>query len=219
MTRIAVFGHRGLTAEVAAFIDGAVREQLAEYGGADLVGVCCLADGADQIFARAVLDAGGTLEAFVPTRGYRDQLPEQARGGDDDLLARASRVRRLDHVESNSTAHMDASVEMLKSADLLIAVWDGQPSRGFGGTADVVAYARRQVIPVVVVWPDGAHRDRLTACSRTCRCHHPDSRRRSHARQCSRPSAARRIRADPRTSPHGHGREGRPAGDRRNARV
>jgi hypothetical protein len=36
------------------------------------------------------------------------------------------------------------------------AVWDGQPSGGLGGTADVVAaYAREWGVPVEVVWPEG----------------------------------------------------------------
>jgi hypothetical protein len=33
------------------------------------------------------------------------------------------------------------------------------PARSFGGTADVVAYAREHGTPVRVIWPDGAHRD------------------------------------------------------------
>jgi hypothetical protein len=35
---------------------------------------------------------------------------------------------------------------------VLIALWDGQPSRGKGGTAEIVAYARQRGIPVV--WID-----------------------------------------------------------------
>ena len=52
-----------------------------------------------------------------------------------------------------------ASVRMLDDADVLFAVWDGQPARGYGGTADVVAEARRRKVPVRVIWPDGAQRD------------------------------------------------------------
>jgi len=37
-------------------------------------------------------------------------------------------------------------------ADLLIAVWDGKPARGPGGTADVVAYAASAGKPYV--WLD-----------------------------------------------------------------
>jgi len=35
---------------------------------------------------------------------------------------------------------MAASAYMIDHADELWAVWDGQPARGYGGTADVVAY-------------------------------------------------------------------------------
>jgi hypothetical protein len=54
---------------------------------------------------------------------------------------------------------MDASTAMVCSADRLIAVWDGLPARAFGGTADVVDYARHVGVPVTVVWPAGAYRD------------------------------------------------------------
>jgi len=37
-------------------------------------------------------------------------------------------------------------------------VWDGQPARAYGGTADVVAYAREHGTPVRVIWPPGAER-------------------------------------------------------------
>ena len=54
---------------------------------------------------------------------------------------------------------MAASQSMLDLVDTLIAVWDGQPARGYGGTADVVNEARRRGTPVLIVWPDGASRD------------------------------------------------------------
>jgi hypothetical protein len=48
---------------------------------------------------------------------------------------------------------------MVDRADRLIAVWDGLPARAYGGTADVVQYARHKGTPVTVVWPQGAYRD------------------------------------------------------------
>jgi hypothetical protein len=54
---------------------------------------------------------------------------------------------------------MAASEFMIGQAGELWAVWDGKPARGYGGTADVVAYARRLDIPVLVIWPAGANRD------------------------------------------------------------
>ena len=51
------------------------------------------------------------------------------------------------------------SCHMLEHADALLAVWDGQPARGYGGTADVVEIARQTGTRAIVIWPDGARRD------------------------------------------------------------
>lgn len=157
MVRIAVSGHRGLPEETAVLIDGAVRKALAEYRNG-VTGLSCLADGADQIFARAMLDLGGVLEAVIPAKEYRDGLSSECHAAYDELLGRAVRIHRLEFVESTSESHMAASARMLDDADVLFAVWDGQPARGYGGTADVVAEARRRGVPVRVIWPDGAQR-------------------------------------------------------------
>ena len=124
-----------------------------------MTGISCLADGADQIFARAVTDLGGTLEVVIPAAEYRAGLPAEARPEYDRLLAQAAAICRLLFTKSTSESHMQASKVMIDQADELYAVWDGQPARGYGGTADVVAYARDHDTPVRVIWPDGAQRD------------------------------------------------------------
>ncbi|MFI7677203.1 hypothetical protein [Actinophytocola sp. NPDC049390] len=160
MTRLAVTGHRGLSAATTALVDAALRSEIANRTkSGDLVGLSCIADGADTLFARAVLDHGGTLHVIVPAHKYRDGLPEDHHPTYDALLTEAAEVTHLDHVESDSEAHMNASLRMLVDADELLAIWDGQPARGYGGTADVVHVARDQGIPVTVVWPTGASRD------------------------------------------------------------
>lgn len=158
MTRVAVTGHRGLSEDTARLVEAGVRAAVGRYEAGGLVGVSCIADGADALFAEAVLDVGGSLVVVVPARRYRDSLPKSYRATYDVLLSRAVEVVELGHVESTSDAHMDASLRMLEGADELVAVWDGQPARGYGGTADVVAVARERGMRVVVVWPDGAAR-------------------------------------------------------------
>ncbi|MEQ7124690.1 hypothetical protein ABN034_09205 [Actinopolymorpha sp. B11F2] len=157
--RLAISGHRGLSAATERLIDEGIRAELARLDAAELVGVTCLADGADHIFARAVLDAGGRVEVIVPAAKYRDGLPVESHATYDELLAQASAVHEQPHVESTEQAHMDASAHMLKRADGLLAVWDGKPARGYGGTADVVQLARESGVGVTVIWPDGATRD------------------------------------------------------------
>ena len=89
MTVIAITGHRVLSRQVERLVAAPLREAVGRYD--DLVGVGALAEGADTLFARAVLDAGGSLVAVVPARGYRAALPDAHRPVFDALLARAVR--------------------------------------------------------------------------------------------------------------------------------
>jgi hypothetical protein len=161
VTRVAVTGHRGLPDLTERLVDHAIRESLAQQGP-ELVGLSCLADGADQLFAQAILDLGGRLEVVVPAQKYRDALPPECWPAYDHLLSNASQIHQLDYTESTSQAHQAASEYMVSEADVLLAVWDGLPARGYGGTADVVSYARRNGKPVELIWPEGATRDEQT---------------------------------------------------------
>jgi hypothetical protein len=158
MPRIAVSGHRALPAGTIRLVTDGIRAAL-RTAGQDVTGLSCLADGADQIFARAVLDSGGQIEAVIPALMYRDGLPAEAITEYDFLLARATAVHRLPCTESTPESHMAASEFMIGEATELWAVWDGEPARGYGGTADVVAYARDNDVSIRVIWPEGASRD------------------------------------------------------------
>ncbi|MFC0434490.1 hypothetical protein [Kutzneria buriramensis] len=158
MTRIAITGHRGLPAHTVALVDAALRAELRRHGEAPLVGVSCLADGADALFAQAVLDSGGSLVAVLPAQRYRERLPADYHPTFDSLLERAAEIVTLDYDRPGREAYMAASVRMVDGADRLVAVWDGQPAAGLGGTADVVTHARDHGVPVTVIWPDGCQR-------------------------------------------------------------
>jgi len=155
--RIAITGHRGLPPDAEALIDRAIRARLEPLRGR-LIGLSCLADGADALFARAVLDLGAPLEAIVPAERYRAGLPADHHPVYDALLAHARLVHRLPHVDSTARAHLEAGHYMVDHCDELIAVWDGRPARGPGGTADIVDYARAADRATTVVWPEGARR-------------------------------------------------------------
>jgi hypothetical protein len=118
-----------------------------------------LADGPDSIFAEEVLDHGGQLEVVVPAERYRDDLPAAHHPTYDRLLGQAADVQRLPFRDSTEEAHMAGSEAILDRVDRLVAVWDGQPARGHGGSADVVQAAKERSVPVVVIWPEGSSRD------------------------------------------------------------
>ncbi|MFD5555021.1 hypothetical protein ACFWIA_14445 [Streptomyces sp. NPDC127068] len=157
--RLGITGHRGLSQEVEVQVRGLLAEAVASYNATELVVVSCIADGPDTWFTLAVLQHGGQLEVVLPAEAYRADLPDWHHGTYDDLLRRATAVHRTGLDASGSRAHMAGSEILVDQVDQLIAVWDGQPARGYGGSADVVAYAREKGVPVTVIWPAGATRD------------------------------------------------------------
>jgi len=161
MPRIGVTGHVILASGTAELVYACLIRHLRPYAGLELHGVTCLADGADQLFARAVLATGGTFEAIIPAADYRSRAVEAHNLADfDELLAQASTVSYMPFPESGREAYMAASEELLRRCDHLLAVWDGRPSASTGDTADVVRAARARQLPVTVLWPDGARRGR-----------------------------------------------------------
>ncbi|QCX77237.1 hypothetical protein C9F11_17925 [Streptomyces sp. YIM 121038] len=156
--RVGITGHRGLSAEVEARVRTLLADAVSGYDAAELVGVSCIADGPDAWFAEAVLSVGGRLEVVVPATEYRDSLPEWHHSTYDALMSLASDVHTTGMTASDSEAHMTGSEILVGLADELVAVWDGKPAWGYGGTADVVAYAERNGVPVRVLWPEGASR-------------------------------------------------------------
>ncbi|SDY96978.1 hypothetical protein SAMN05421504_10856 [Amycolatopsis xylanica] len=156
--RIGITGHTTLSAASIGLISDQLRALLADQP--DLVGVTCLARGADQLFARAVLDLGGRIEVVLPAADYRERKVKPGNLAEfDALLGAAATVRTMPFAESGSAAYMAASEQVLSTVDMLVAVWDGKPAGGHGGTADVVQAARERAIPVTVVWPIGCARE------------------------------------------------------------
>ena len=159
MPRIGVTGHVTLACGTAELIYARLAEELQPYAGPGLHGITCLADGADQLFARAIITLDGTFEVVIPAADYRWRaVEEQNQATFDELLRRASAVSYMPFRRSNRTAYLAASMELLRRCDRLLAVWDGRPSADIGDTADVVRAARERGIPVTVLWPAGARR-------------------------------------------------------------
>lgn len=154
MTSIAVTGHVDVSDDVARWVVKALTQRLEHVLGQQLRGITCLAKGTDQLFAQVVLSLHGTLDVVLPAQDYARVVTEAGAGDSfHALLSRASSVRTMPFETSGRTAYLAASEAMLDRCDVLLAVWNGRPSRAVGDTADVVAKARERQVPVEVFWP------------------------------------------------------------------
>src|SRR5262245_54205732 len=91
--RIGITGHQTLRGELGwGWIDGEIRSILAGLEP-PWIGITSLAAGADQHFARIVLELGGAIEVVVPFPDYESRFcDEEARSCYRGLLSAAHAV-------------------------------------------------------------------------------------------------------------------------------
>ncbi len=140
--RIGITGHQRLTKPSDWDWTRSEIFKLVKQLPRPLIGISSLAVGADQLFAQIVLERDGKLEAVIPFDDYEKTFTD---GDDKDLYRRllesSSRIEVLPRAASDEEAYLRAGTRVVDLCDLLIAVWDGKPAVGLGGTGDVVNYA------------------------------------------------------------------------------
>lgn len=125
-----------------------------------LLFVSPLADGADQTAAEVALDLGFELQAVLPfdRETYRASLNGSGSAARfDKLLAAASCVLELPgKADQKLDAFIMTGRATVAHCDMLLAIWDGLPPRGRGGTGEIVQLALTRGTPVlhVPVSPD-----------------------------------------------------------------
>lgn len=142
-----------------------VLEVLSARGSGELLSG--LAEGADRLVARRALRGGWALRAllpFPPERYEDDFFDADSCQAFRRLLARSTSVEVTPGVEGGTDRDGPYAVQgrmLVRRADLLVALWDGQPARGAGGTGDVVEHALEAGRPVVWIHARPPHRVRF----------------------------------------------------------
>lgn len=158
MTVIGCTGHQQMPDEACEYARTEIEQSLSVLGPS-LIGISALAAGADQIFAGVVHDIGGELHVIVPSKRYETTFTDRANLDEyRRLLALTTSVTTLPFEESTEEAFYAAGRAVVDACDALWAIWDGEPARGLGGSADVVRYARSSGKPVQIIWPAGLRR-------------------------------------------------------------
>src|SRR4051794_9501775 len=107
MGRIAITGHRDLSRRTAKSVGRGIRRFLRTHRS--LTGLTCLADGSDQLFARIVLERGGSIEAFIAARRFADTLRPENRATYESLYRQSTRVRTVPSEDPGPESYMYAS--------------------------------------------------------------------------------------------------------------
>ena len=117
------------------------------------LGITSLAIGADQLFASVLAEQRIAFTAIIPCRTYEETFDRPGLRKYRQLLQMAAEKSVLDFNRPSETAYYEAGKVIVDRANFVIAVWNGKPAKGLGGTADIVAYARRKRREIVHINP------------------------------------------------------------------
>jgi hypothetical protein len=112
-----------------------------------------LATGADQIAAICARSSGYYVRAllpFEPNEYRKDFVNGDELDGFEQALAAADEIVALPGQRSDlQSAYVLVGQSLVRTADIVIAIWDGKQGRGPGGTAHVVELALKHSVPVI----------------------------------------------------------------------
>lgn len=149
--KVGVTGHQLRPGIDWAWVERGLRDALTALDDVES-GVSSLAAGADQAFAGVALDLGIRVVAVVPLDDYERYFDDNSLRTYRRLIARCARVD-LHHPGDPEHAFLEAGRFIVRTCDLMFAVWDGEVAAGVGGTGDIVSYARELGRPIVHLDP------------------------------------------------------------------
>jgi len=155
MTTIGVTGHRFLadTEKLVRSIDKAL-EIVEEHFDPPYIILSPLAEGADRLVPyRAFARWEGTqLIVSLPmdTDVYMEDFKTLSSKADFiNLMQLSNEILQPPDAADRNGAYKAAGTRVIDRCDVLIAIWNGKESQGKGGTADLVALARKRELPLV----------------------------------------------------------------------
>jgi hypothetical protein len=157
MVAIGVMGHRFLAEldRLAAGVDEALRRIEQTFPDQALTVISPLAEGADRLVVQRVLARPGArlvVPLPLPQSDYMTDF-ELAESKEEflSLLGQADEVIVPPPAPTRDRAYTAVGRYVVDHCDVLIALWDGQTAQGMGGTAEIVAEARRRGLPLAWV--------------------------------------------------------------------
>lgn len=145
-------GHRKLPNEKKCreSIRHVLREWKAKAPGA-IYGLTSAAAGGDLLFAETCIELNLPIRVFLPMpkEQFREDFDESTWARAEFVFKKALSVEVTGAGEEVTERYYECGIETVRQSQLLVALWDGGPSQGLGGTADMVHFAKGQGLPVV----------------------------------------------------------------------
>jgi hypothetical protein len=142
-----ITGHQTLAADITDWIRSVISEHVTLWAVGK--GVTSLAAGADQLFAELLCSDNIPYDVVIPCRDYETTFTSAAALGKyERLKVAANTTITLDFGRPSEEAFLAAGEFVVRRSNVLFAVWDGEPAKGRGGTADVVSLALSARTPV-----------------------------------------------------------------------
>jgi hypothetical protein len=149
--RIGITGHQNFENE--AWVSCNLDQQLDKLEPTH--GYSSLAIGADQLFARHLARRAIPYTVIVPSERYEETFTsDESKRVYQELLGEASNVIMLSNSKPSEHAFYDAGLRVVDSSEVVLAIWNGRPAKGLGGTADIVHYAKENHKTVIHINPD-----------------------------------------------------------------
>jgi len=102
----------------------------------------CLAIGADQLFARVILSNNIPLIAVTPCSKYEQTFDNKNIELYRNLVTQAINEIQLEYDNPSEKAFYEAGKTVVNNSDVIFVFWNNLPSKGLGGTADIVSFAK-----------------------------------------------------------------------------
>src|ERR1700686_4438738 len=114
-------------------------------------GVTSAASGGDLLFAETCIELNLPIRIFlpVPKEKFREDFDDSSWDRAEGVFQKALSVEVTGAGEKLTERYYECGIETVQQCQLLIALWDGEPSQGLGGTADMVHFAKEQARPVI----------------------------------------------------------------------